>query len=72
MTSKTARDLIHELYAEQCRCDRPKERGETFCKRCYFNLPKPMRQALYRRVGEGYEAAYAAAVKHIQGGGENG
>ena len=37
----------------------------SFCVECCFELPASMRRALYRRFGEGYEEAYAAAVKRL-------
>lgn len=65
-TTVTARELarlaVHELGRGQCRCAKPKHNRQTFCKACYYALPPEMRQALYNRVGEGYEAAYVAAV----------
>lgn len=67
-----ARELIIELNGELCRCGKTKASGQTFCRRCYFALPRPMRSALYRRVGAGYEAAYAAAANHLQHGDKDG
>jgi hypothetical protein len=55
--------LIEELGGGRCRCGRVKRSGQTFCGGCYHALPLPARTALYRRVGEGYEEAYAAAVR---------
>jgi len=57
----SARELIQELRGVVCRCGREKHSGETFCKACYFRLPPLLRRALYKRVGEGYENAYAEA-----------
>jgi hypothetical protein len=64
-----ARDLIRELSGTICRCGEPKTRGRTFCRACYFSLPSGQAKALYHleqlRVGEGYEEAYAAAVRML-------
>ena len=59
------RELMAELSSATCRCGKPKRMRETFCNHCYRTLPPPMRRALYRLVGEGYEEAYAAAVEHL-------
>lgn len=58
--------LIQELYGTICRCGKLKAAKQTFCGPCYFALPLPMRKALYRRVGEGYEQAYAAASEFLE------
>jgi hypothetical protein len=54
--------LLIELIGKKCRCGAAKGKGKTFCQRCYFSLPQNLREALYRRIGEGYEEAYAQAV----------
>lgn len=58
-------DIIAELQGTVCRCGRHKRSGETFCSRCYFRLPPPLRSPLYRRVGDGYDEAYSAAVAYL-------
>jgi hypothetical protein len=58
--------LIRELFGTTCRCGKPKGSRMTFCGRCYHRLPPPARSALYRRVGEGYEEAYDAAVAILE------
>lgn len=58
-------DLVNELRGTTCRCRANKKRGQTFCKACYYALPTKLRRALYRRVGEGYEEAYAEAVNFL-------
>ena len=60
--TELARLLVHELATVQCRCARPKQPRMSFCRNCYYALPPEMRQALYLRVGKGYEAAYVAAA----------
>jgi hypothetical protein len=57
--------VVYELSRQKCRCFAPKERRHTFCKHCYYALPFAMRRKLYDRVGEGYEAAYVAAVRFL-------
>ena len=58
-------DLAVELLGTRCRCGKEKGKMMSFCVECCFELPASMRRALYRRFGEGYEEAYAAAVKRL-------
>jgi len=55
--------LLRELRGVWCRCGTKKITRNTFCNKCYWSLPEPMRRALYRHIGEGYEEAYAAAAE---------
>lgn len=57
------RKLLDELQGERCACGRPKSAGLSFCGRCYYQLPKSARSALYIRIGHGYAAAYARALR---------
>lgn len=60
-------ELIESLAGEDCPgCLGRKGRRKSFCSRCYFKLPKPIRTALYNPVGNGYEDAHAAAMKHLK------
>jgi hypothetical protein len=59
------RIAVHELAGVQCRCGRPKQPRQTFCRKCYYTLPRPQQRELYQRVGCGYEAAYIAAVNFL-------
>ena len=61
-SEKTPNELLDELMGQTCVCGRKKLRTQTFCGGCYYTLSRSQRQALYRRVGEGYEEAYADAV----------
>jgi hypothetical protein len=58
--------LVRELAGTTCRCGKTKRARETFCRACYHALPPPLRRALYRGVGEGYEEAYADAVAVLE------
>ncbi len=60
---------IGELKGDGCQCGAKKKPGQPFCYRCYRTLPEEMRKALYRRVGNGYEQAYDAAVAWLTGEG---
>lgn len=61
--------LVQELKGSVCRCGAPKNGAHTFCGKCYFALPLNRRQALYQRIGEGYEAAYQEAVDFLRAAG---
>jgi len=57
---------IADLRSTTCACGARKTSRQTFCRRDYFRLPVGMREALYARIGEGYEAHYAAALKFLE------
>ena len=65
MSNLDTGDLVRELVGTACRCGKKKSARQTFCRACYFSLPKAMQQALYNRIGHGYEQAYAAAVAYF-------
>jgi hypothetical protein len=70
MTTKEEKDTLFyvaELKSEECACSRAKKSGFSFCYKCYEQLPFDMKKALYRQVGNGYEAAYEAAYKWLFG-----
>ncbi len=48
-------------------CGKVKDLKRSFCKTCYYELPVGMRNALYRRLFEGYGEAYAAALVWLKG-----
>lgn len=58
-------DLLRELQGTSCRCGRPKKEHMTFCRSCYFALSPELRKSLYRRMGVGYEEAYAEALQYL-------
>lgn len=62
----TTRELIAELAGIVCRCGDPKEPRRTFCRRCYYSLPRKLRARLYDLVGGGYERAYDEAVAFLR------
>ena len=57
---------IDELNSEECICGKEKVPGNSFCYTCYKSLPLRMREALYQRLGCGYEAAYDKAVEWLE------
>lgn len=59
------RELVRELAGNRCQCGLTKNKGQTFCRHCYFKLPRDICLTLYRRIGEGYEEAYQAAISRL-------
>ena len=55
-----------ELMSNQCACGKTKKPRKSFCYGCFKSLPIDMQNRLYRRLGEGYEAAYDEAVKYLE------
>lgn len=58
--------LVRELEGRKCFCGARKAPMSTFCSSDYFALPKAMRDALYNRIGEGYEQAYETAREFLK------
>lgn len=60
-------ELILSLNSGLCpACGGQKERHHSLCSGCYFRVPNDKRHALYRRIGRGYEAAFAAAMSEMK------
>ena len=55
------------IKADECRCGHTKKTGYPLCFRCYHSLPEEMRRALHQPIGQGFEAAYEAAVDELEG-----
>jgi hypothetical protein len=49
------------LTSTVCQCGRAKAIHLAVCPRCWRRLPVDARNALYKRVGEGFGAAYDTA-----------
>ncbi len=56
------REAISRLADPRCRCGGEKRRKEALCGGCYYALPTWLRRDMYRRLGQGFELAYATAV----------
>ena len=54
------------LRSEECACGRSKQKGRSFCYGCYQALPRGLQVDIYLRLGQGYEEAYEASVKHLE------
>jgi hypothetical protein len=64
---KTTAPILRELRGELCQCGESKEAGQTFCRACYAKLGRSLQVPLWRRIGAGYEQAYAAARAFLRG-----
>jgi hypothetical protein len=53
---------LKALDSLRCLCGREKRRRTAFCGLCFHLLPAEMQKALYKRLGNGFEAAYVAAA----------
>jgi hypothetical protein len=61
----TRAGALAQLRRTNCACTNRKRPGKAFCPDCYHRLPQDMRAQLYQAIGEGYEAAYVAAVQQL-------
>ena len=57
---------IKELQSEECACDGPKKRGNSFCYKCFTSLPLNMQRDLYQNIWDGYGEAYDKAVVWLE------
>lgn len=65
-TPLTTQTLVASLRSCTCpMCGRVKRAAETLCRDDYRRLPRELQKALYRRVGEGYDAAVHAAFDYL-------
>lgn len=56
-------DILWELFwGLVCICGDPKKASMSHCRNCYYSLPGELRNQLYRKFRNGYEAAYIESV----------
>lgn len=59
--------LIEKLQATTCEvCSKAKDTRKSFCRSCYRKLQPETKEALYRRIGAGYEDTHAQALKELR------
>jgi len=63
ITQAEANEILDD---RKCICGNHKANRTAFCHKDYFELPYELRNALYSRVGQGFEEAYSAARDIIQ------
>lgn len=62
----TYQEIWDDFLKTVCIVDgKKKVSQQSFCRGCYRKLPSDMRQALWRRFGEGYEAAFEMAKTYL-------
>jgi hypothetical protein len=66
MTEEKKSTLADFLGTKCSGCGGAKRSRMSHCRRCYYWLPPTMRQALYRRFGQGYEEAFTASVEYLR------
>jgi hypothetical protein len=66
-TNITNRVLYDSLLSDTCpACGGPKVKRQTLCRREYFKLPKPMRNATYATIASGnYRPAVIEALNYL-------
>jgi hypothetical protein len=57
---------VDEFKSNQCYCGNKKRPNTAFCYSCYSSLPQEMQEALYKRLGFGYEEAYHKAIQFLE------
>ncbi len=60
---ETWREFVGEICGG---CHKRKVRGQSFCKDCYFRLPRELRQKLWQRFGGGYEEAHTESLEWLR------
>jgi hypothetical protein len=62
----TAQALLQSLRSTTCPvCGGPKKSMHSLCLSDYRRLPKPMRDALWALIGDGYKEAMADALVYL-------
>ncbi len=61
LSESLQQQALRELGSQSCVCGNEKKKGESFCRQCYFGLPKGLRNRLYRTFSEGYPEIYDEA-----------
>ena len=56
----------NELHGEECVCGAWKKSMFSLCFACYHTLPPDMQKELWKRIGDGYEEAYDAAITWLK------
>jgi hypothetical protein len=57
---------IRELASDRCVCGEEKVKNQSFCRKCYFTLPKQLRFELYKPISDGYAEIYDQAKQYLQ------
>lgn len=63
---------LRELDSTTCVCGATKRRRNSFCSKCFYRLPRGLRNRLYRTVAEGYAEIYDEAKDYLKAGTREG
>lgn len=66
MNESLEHQALRELISEQCMCGGRKKKHQSFCRKCYFKLPKKTQIALYTAFSDGYAEIYDRAKEELQ------
>ncbi len=61
----TKLEILGDLGSTRCRCGSVKKARRSVCVSCWRLLTESEQRALYKRFGNGYEAAYEAVLKSL-------
>lgn len=60
-------EILAALKGTRCAgCGEAKKVMRSHCGKCYYALPPPMRTALYKRFGGGYEEAFEGSLQYLE------
>ena len=59
-------EALAALASVWCACGKRKGHGKAFCYECFKGLGGGLAPALYKRVGEGFEQAYAEGLAWVR------
>lgn len=60
------KSILDNFIGTECAgCGKYKPSKMSHCRRCYFKLPKYLRDPLYKPFGGGYEEAFRASVRFL-------
>jgi hypothetical protein len=67
----TAVEIAGQFKGKACHgCGGKKGERKAFCWPCWDRLPAELKPGLYRTFGDGFEAAYEAALAHFKEAGK--
>jgi hypothetical protein len=62
----TRKSILEDFLGTECvACGAEKKSKMSHCSKCFWKLPKAMRDKLYKRFGEGYEEAFDESTKWL-------
>ncbi len=59
-------EALRILGSTTCVCGSAKERGDSFCRKCYFSLTPSLRGKLYAPLSDGYASMWDEARDYLR------